>query len=775
MARIRLAVRQLIEFVMRSGDIDNTYRSNRRMVEGIKAHQRIQSAYGPGYSKEVVFRNSTTVEEMIFEVEGRADGVYISGDTVMIDEIKSTTRALDALESEHNPLHWAQAKCYAYFCALERRLDAVEVQLTYVNLDEAVLTRKFIKTFTREELGDFYRDLLVRYLAFSRLLVEWRHTRDASILQLRFPYKTYRKGQREFSVGVFRAIEAGKPLFIEAPTSIGKTMSAIVPAIASLAHAGTEKVFYLTAKTTTQREPERAIAKLASAGLAIKSIRLTAKERICLNDRMVCSAETCPYARGHFDRVNEAIIALFESERQLSRERILDYAERFQVCPHEFQLDMSDYSDFVLCDYNYAFDPKVYLRRAFDSDNPNAVLLVDEAHNLIDRGREMFSAELRRSALERMADFFRAIDAKAHAGLIRRLDQAAEMMSAFHREIGGGERTATEQRSETFYLALKGILTALDPFLSKAKQAEGYDDALNFSYEVLGFTRIDETWQTGFLNLLMREDGDLIWRIQCIDTSALFAAMLTRVRSGIFFSATLSPMPFYMELLGGNAQSLRMRLPSPFPSENFAVYQASLSTRYKDRDRTLDELVRLLHTYLTHRPGNYMVFFPSYAYLSRAAEAYTAVYGAPSIVQSAEMTEQLRAAALERYGQSQSTVGFFVLGGTFSEGIDLVGEQLIGCAVVSVGMPGLSFERDVIRDYFEAKHHRGFDYAYTFPGMNKILQAAGRVIRTPQDRGSLLLIDDRFAERRYQALMPPHWADRRQIDLSERTPFEAQP
>lgn len=775
MARIKLAVRQLIEFVMRSGDIDNTYRSNRRMLEGIRAHQRIQSDYGTGYSKEVCFRNSTMVEDMTFDVEGRADGVYVSGDRVMIDEIKSTTRPLDSLDSEHNPIHWAQAKCYAYFCALERNLDAVDVQLTYVNLDEAVLTRRFLKTFTREALGDFYTALLSRYLTFSRLLADWRKTRDASIRQLRFPYERYREGQRAFSVGVFRAIEAGKPLFIEAPTGIGKTMSAIVPAISSLVHLGVEKIFYLTAKTTTQREPERAISRLIEAGLALKSIRLTSKERICFNDRVSCSAEDCPYARGHFDRVNAAIIALFEAEQQLTKATILDYAQRFNVCPHELQLDMSDYSDFVLCDYNYAFDPKVYLRRAFDSENPNAVLLVDEAHNLVDRGREMFSASLRRSAFEQMAAYFTERDVRGYARVIRKLTKAAEVMSAFHRDLGAPVSVATEQHSETLYLSLKGVLTALDPFLSEEKAAEGYEAVLSFSYDVLGFTRIDETWQPGFLNLLMVEGSDLIWRLQCIDTSALFEAMLTRVRTSIFFSATLSPMSFYAELLGGDAQSLHMRLPSPFPAEHFAVYQANLSTRYRDRDRTTDDVVRLLHRYLTHRPGNYMVFFPSYAYLNRIAEAYASGYGAPGFVQSPEMTEAECMTVLERYAESNDAVGFFVLGGVFSEGIDLVGDRLIGCAIVSVGMPGLSFERNVIRDYFEAKHHRGFDYAYTFPGMNKILQAAGRVIRTPQDRGSLLLIDDRFATPRYLALMPPHWTRCRQVDPAEKTPFEAEP
>lgn len=772
MEEIKIAVRQLIEFVMRSGDIDNSYRSNQRMLEGIRAHQEIQSAYGEGYTKEVVFRNKTELEDIRFVVEGRADGLYESGDLVLIDEIKSTTRPLEDIEADHHPLHWAQAKCYAYFYCEDKDRDSIDVQLTYVNLDEEVLSKKFQQTFKREDLKAFYLDLLSRYVVFSRLIVDWREKRNASIVDLRFPYPDYREGQRQMSVGIFQAIEHKKKLFVEAPTGIGKTMSAIVPAISAIKSFGVNKIYYLTAKTTTQREPERAIALLTKEGLAIKSVRITAKDKVCLNDTVSCNPEDCPYAKGHFDRVNEAILDLFEQENQLDLATIQTYAQKYQVCPHEFQLDMSDYSDFVLCDYNYVFDPRVYLRRAFDNDQIDQIFLVDEAHNLVDRGREMYSAELSSWHLQRLIELFdgRLADLEASGGedvkakrrsfkaAIKKANKAMDIMEDFYNELGSHKEVATDIHPDDLYLELKGLLTALDFFLAKERQDPDYEEVRELSFTYSNFTKIDETWQEGFLNLIRVDDEDhIVWKIKCVDTSELFEDILKRARSTIFFSATLSPTNFYVELLGGGKAALQMHLDSPFAEDNLQIFQANLSTRYRDRQQTAASLAAYIHAFINQDEGNYMVFFPSYAYMAQIAELYQDTYEDEILVQTSSSTDRERRSLLKKFEMGTNVKGFFVLGGVFAEGIDLVGDQLVGCAVISVGMPGVSFEQNVMKGFFDKKQGNGFDYAYTYPGMTKIIQAAGRVIRSAEDKGKLLLVDDRFASFKYRQMMPRHW------------------
>lgn len=746
---------------MRSGDIDTTYRSARRMQEGIQAHQRIQKAYGKGYRAEVTFRDETELEGMVFEVEGRADGVYEGEDGPLIDEIKSTTRDLDEIDPEANALHWAQAKCYAHFYAKQNDRASMSVQLTYVNLDEEVRVRKAIHEFSAEELRDFYEDLLKRYLVFSRAIVEWRKKRDASIETVEFPYAGWRPGQRRMAVGIYLTIEDGGTLFIDAPTGIGKTISALIPSIRSVTSLGTEVIFYATARTTTQREPQKALALLRERGLRLKSVVLSAKEKICLNDRVSCNPIDCPYAKGHFDRVNDAILDLYGAENALDPEIVRRYAEKHAVCPFELQLDMSDYSDFIIGDYNYVYDPRVYLRRAFDESGRSTVVLVDEAHNLVDRGREMFSAELLRSDLEAVYRKFKKEKAKkilSRLGkLLKEFDRAGFDSDPDDEDARIPERASSERPPEELYYACKGVMGAWDTYLNDRRDDKDYELVLDVHFKLLHFTRIFETWIDGFV-VMRQSDGDISVSIRCIDPTELFGAMASRVRASIFFSATLTPMSYYSELLGGGETARHMHLASPFPPENLGLFTvAGLSTRYADRKNTLSRLVDCLRVFLSSRPGNYMVFFPSYAYLHDAEELYEERYGAPDIVQSPGMSDDERRAALERFTEDSAVTGFFVLGGVFSEGVDLLGERLIGTAIVSVGMPGLSFERDLIRSYFDQKAGCGFDYAYTFPGMNKVLQGAGRVIRSETDRGAVLLLDDRYLSARYRALFPTHW------------------
>lgn len=769
MEKVKLGVRTLIEFVMRSGDIDSAYRSGLRMQEGIKAHQRIQKSYGSEYKSEYFFRNTTVIENIEFEVEGRADGFMEKDGAFLIDEIKSTTRPLESLGEEDRPLHWAQAKCYGYFCCKDENIEGIDIQLTYVNLDEEALTKKFKKHFTFEELEEFYRGLLLRYLEFSKMLVENRKDRDLSLSGLEFPYEEYRPGQRKMSVGVYQAIEEGIKLFVEAPTGIGKTISTIYPSLISMSSLGVEKIFYLTARTSTQREAISALKLLREISLHLKSLVITAKEKICLNDRLLCEPNSCPYAKGHFDRVNEAILDIYSHEDDINRDVVVEYAEKHMVCPHEFQLDISDYCDFVICDYNYFFDPKVYLRRAFDSSDLQTVILVDEAHNLVDRGREMYSAEIRKSEFERLMEYFKekkeAEEDKKRKAVYKKIyDKAKDCVKEiekFFLDNGNPVEMATEEEDDEIYDKLKSLSRALDSYLSKEREEEEYEAVRDVFFNISSYCKIEEVRLEGFLNVLLQEKEDLVWKIRAVDPSQLFEAILSRVRASIFFSATLSPLSFYTKLLGGSKNSAIMRLESPFDPDNLKIYQYSLSTRWKDRKNTLDELVLVVNEYIKSVSGNCMVYFPSYAYLKQFEDAYINIIGEDNckdiLVQKSGLDATQRKEIIRKYLEEDGVVGFFVLGGLFSEGIDLPGNSLKGVAVVSVGLPGVSFEQNIIRDYFEKHLGKGYDFAYTYPGMNRVLQAAGRVIRDEKDKGTVLLVDDRFAQIRYRRLYPKHW------------------
>lgn len=761
---IKQSVRNMIEFVMRSGDIDNSYRSMTRMQEGTKVHQRIQAAYGPNYQKEVVLKNTTLFDGILYEVEGRADGLYVDEETVMIDEIKSTTRALTDLDPNENQLHWAQAKCYAYFYSVEHDIPMIEVQLTYSNVDEDdVLQEK--KAFSQEALEMFYLELIEKFHVFSQKLIAWRKKRDASVEGLAFPFPTYREGQRSMAVGVYQAIEEGKNLFVDAPTGIGKTMSTVYPAVMAVPAFGIEKVFYLTARTTTRVEAEKAIVRLAENGLEIKSCAITSKERMCLNGEVKCNPVDCPYAKGHFDRVNDAILELYDTEDQLTRDVLTRAAEAHQVCPFELQLDMSVYSDFVIGDYNYVFDPQVYLRRYFDENESPYVFLIDEAHNLVDRGRDMYTAALDYS---RFVETHQLFDEKKDRRIYRQFTKAIEAFDTLVARYGSGLSVEIRENPDALYTACKEIMQKLDVFLSKEKGRENYDQVLDFYFYILDYCRIYETWQDGFVNTLEEIEGTPIWTIRCLDTSRIFESILYRARASVFFSATLTPISFYAELLGGGKRTETMHLQSPFAEENLLLVNANrVSTRYRDRQSSLEQVAKLIHAFVSERKGNYMVFFPSYAYLELVQERYESLFDDALLVQGRTMRDAERKEFLEHFQNDSAVTAFVVLGGIFAEGIDLIGERLIGACVVSVGMPGLSFERDLIKKFFDEKEGKGFDFAFTYPGLNKVLQAVGRVIRRAEDRGVALLIDDRFSTPKYRRLYPAHWRGMRAVSDEE--------
>lgn len=750
---IRISVRNLIEFVLRSGDIDNSFMSTSRALEGTLAHQKVQKSYGNEYSPEVTLKHSFSYNDYSLEVEGRADGIFKLPEEIIIDEIKSTTKDLETIEEDFNHLHWAQAKCYAYIYALQNELTSIYIQLSYFHIESEEL-KIFKRNFSYVELEDFFIDLIDRYVKWASLTFDWAEVRDGTILDMGFPFDKYRRGQRELAVAAYKTIREGKNIFAQAPTGIGKTMSTLFPSIKSIGEGSISKIFYLTAKTITREIPIKSMEILMGKGLKAKTLVITAKDKICLNEEVKCNPRDCTYAKGHYDRVNDAIMDLFKNEDMISRDVVLKYADKHRVCPFEFSLDISLYADVVICDYNYVFDPQVYLKRFFDGSSNDYVFLIDEAHNLVDRSREMFSAEINKADFLDLKDLFK----EKYPSIYKALNKCNNIMNNLKKEIHNGNYYQKEEISD-FYYPIKRIITLMEPWLIAEKDHEDYEKVMEFYFGLITFIKISDFYDEHYVTSIEVMDRDMIFKLYCVDSSYLLNQALNRAKSGIFFSATLTPLEYHMDLLGGNTDDYFIRLSSPFPRENLCLMiRDDISTRYKDRDMTYIDIVESIKGLSTFNTGNYFVFFPSYVYMRNVYDILTERNPDLNIIiQEGNMKESEREEFLNRFEEDDDLIAFAVMGGIFSEGIDLVGEKLIGAVVVGVGLPQICFERDIIKDYFKEKQNLGFEYAYMYPGMNKILQSAGRVIRSEEDRGAILLIDDRFTTYRYKELFPKEW------------------
>ncbi len=763
---IKLSVRNLVEFVMRSGDIDSRFMSNLRAVEGTKAHQKIQNSYGDEYNPEVLLSYTLDYEDFVIEIEGRADGIIKKDGKVIIDEIKSTLRPLEEIDEDYNILHWAQGKCYGYIYAKENQLEELEIQLSYYNIESGDI-KKFIKKYTVEELENFFISLIEKYLEWANLTFYWVKVRDDSIKELSFPFKGYRQGQRELAVSVYRTILDGKKLFAQAPTGIGKTISTLFPAVKSIGEGIVSKIFYLTAKTITREAALNAIDIMAAKGLRIKSVVITAKEKICSNTEVKCNPEDCPCAKGHYDRVNSAILDVLKNEDMITRDVILKYSKVHNVCPFELSLDLSLLSDVIICDYNYAFDPNVYLKRFFDVRGDNYVFLIDEAHNLVDRSREMYSAEIYKSKFLK----YRKLLKDTNPDLSKAFMRCNNMVNKVKREYLKEEDFYYQKEEITdIYAPIKRFLKDLEEWLTKNKKEQYYDELLDIYFDLLRFINISQLYDSRYVTYMQKSGEDIIIKLFCVDASYLLAEVLKKGKASILFSATLTPLKYYRHILGGDEEDYIVRFSSPFPRDNLCLLIGDrISTRYKDRDRTYMEVVDYIEEFISQKKGNYLAFFPSFKYMEYVYKTF--VKRNPhikTIIQESAMDELEREDFLNQFNSNQEPmIAFAVLGGIFSEGIDLIGDKLVGAVIVGVGLPQICFERDIIRDYFDSENGLGYEYAYMYPGMNKVLQAGGRVIRSENDRGAILLIDDRFTTVKYRGLFPEEWMNFRRVRSSK--------
>ncbi|WP_296141245.1 ATP-dependent DNA helicase [uncultured Anaerococcus sp.] len=765
---VRISVRNLIEFVMRSGDIDNRFRDNARMIEGIRAHQAIQKKYGANYKSEYSLKNSTIIDDVEFIVEGRADGLLKEKDGFVIDEIKSTSRMLSEIDGT-NKLHWAQAKCYAYFYALDNNLENMSITLTYVSVED-YSTIIFKESFSFDELKDFYYSLLNEYLNFSKILARNLSKRNQTIKELDFPYKEYRKGQRKMAVAVYKSILDEKKLFVDAPTGIGKTISTVFPSVKSMGEDLTDKIFYLTSKNTQANEALKSVYILKNQGLFIKALSITSKEKICLNDEVKCNPIDCPFARGHFDRVNDALKDIIDSEEIMDFSTITSYAEKHRVCPFELELDISSYADFIICDYNYVFNPNTYLKRFFDEVIDRYVFLIDESHNLVERARDMYGFSFND---ERFKEISKKLDNRKQKNIIKYCDEIIDTFDQLYAKYGKKLYYYQENQIEDFDKKFIKLLKPLQKYLVEEHDDENYDELLNLFFDINKFLKIGEYYTKGFYSVISYdEDYDqIIFEIKCIDPSMVLSSTYKNARSVIFFSATLSPMIYFTKILGAD-DSLKLRLDMPFDEKNFALFNREISTRYRDRNNNLVFVSEAINEFINSKKGNYFIFFPSYSYLEDVYEDYKTRFDDEIIIQDRFMNEKETKKFLKQFDKDSQKTAFVVLGGIFSEGVDLIGDRLIGSMIISVGMPGVSNERNLIKTHFDKLGEDGFDYSYTFPGLNKVYQAAGRVIRSENDKGIIYLLDDRFNSYKYKSMYPKHWKNKGIKLVNEKSDFD---
>lgn len=863
---IRVSVRNLVEFLLRSGDIDNRYQGSldNAMQEGSRIHRMIQKRMGAEYRAEVALQYTHPTENYLLVVEGRADGIIHTDKEAMIDEIKGTYRKLSKMK-EPVPVHLAQAKCYAYIYGVQHDLKEIRVRMTYCNMETEDI-RYFYEDYELEKLKEWFQGLIEEYRKWADYSWQWKHIKQASLEKLEFPFP-YREGQRELVSYVYQTIYHRKKLFVEAPTGVGKTISTIFPSLKAMGKGMGDKLFYLTAKTITRTVAEDTFSLLRQKGLRFKSVILTAKEKICFCDSTECNPEQCPYAKGHYDRINEAVYDLLTQEESFTREIIEAYARKHQVCPFEFCLDISLFADGIICDYNYVFDPHVYLKRFFGEGNSgNYLFLIDEAHNLLERGREMYSAtlvkedflmleqEIKQTILSEIgeasekseikgqltleltkpsvikellnADLFSTNSSETDAISRDSLDadfSATDSKSDKHKYSGGrsilvkegyGERLVYHldkcnkellslkrkcedyrivEGIDSFVNALQRLYTVFSDYLEQQeeKKLAIRDSLLEFYFAISHFLDICERLDDNYvIYTRLNEEGNFLLKLFCVNPAANLKECMQRVRSTILFSATFLPIQYYKGLLGGEEEDFEVYAKSVFhPEKRAIVIAGDVTSKYTRRSedeylniaRYIDEIVKC-------RRGNYMVFCPSYSFLQRIYEIYMEYFANDSkecIMQQDFMSEEDREIFLARFmgneacdlqtqikmdielDREESTlIGFCVLGGIFGEGIDLKNDSLIGAIIVGTGLPQVCCERELLKNYFDERGENGFDYSYRYPGMNKVLQAAGRVIRTMEDVGIIALLDERFLQFSYRRMFPREWENYERVTVN---------
>ncbi len=794
MHEIKISVRNLVEFIMQSGDLFSSagMRDPDSMQEGNRIHKKLQRQAGAGYRAEVPLSQPCPVSsggiDFTITVEGRADGIFTDQAGENIDEIKGVYRDVKCIK-EPVPVHRAQALCYAYIYALQNKLPSMGLRITYCHIPTEKV-QYFMEYLSFGEIETQFQEILQEYAKWAAWRIHWMQTRNASIKKLEFPFP-YREGQSTLVKGVYQSILRRKRLYIEAPTGVGKTVSTVFPSVKALGEGLAEKVFYLTAKTITRTVAENTFLLLEQHGARCKYITLTAKEKICILDKPMCDPKFCKRARGHFDRINDAVFDMITGETAITRETVLAYSEKHMVCPFEFSLDISVWCDVIIGDYNYVFDPTAYLKRFFsDGKESDYIFLIDEAHNLVSRAREMYSASVVKEDFLAMKRIVRHKNHKAANAM-----EACSHSLLEQKRKCDEVRKCTEMEIEPFVLCVMRLCTVLEEYFQINGQEgdkgivpllpEEKETLLQFYFELRHFQAIYELTDKHYLIYEdYAETGDFRLHLQCMDPSANLDGYLKKGRCSVFFSATLLPIHYYREQLAGREDDYAIYAPSPFSAKKrLLMVGRGTSTKYTQRSLAMyEKIARYILSFSQGKKGNYLAFFPSYQMLGEIQEcllSFPEVELGPDAgngrkeeqqyikhqnrvvlyAQGNSMGEEEREEFLSYFQGSPSvtSIGLCVMGGVFGEGIDLKNNRLIGAVIVGTGLPMVCTENELFREYFDEKKGSGFSYAYQYPGMNKVLQAAGRVIRTTEDIGAILLLDDRFLQRSYQELFPQEW------------------
>ena len=784
---IRTSVRNLVEFILRSGDIDNRKAASNKdaMAEGSRIHRMIQKSMGANYFSEVSLRHIHPTSKYNIVIDGRADGIIFEanndisavpllgvssdeldalGIRVTIDEIKGTYRDVNKLKNE-DPIHLAQAKCYAYIYALQHGLKNIRVRITYCNMETEII-RYFHFDYEFDELNSWFLELMTEYEKWTDFQYEWNIRKINSIKKVEFPFE-YRKGQKELVTYVYQTIYHKKKLFIEAPTGVGKTMATIFPAIKAMGENLSERIFYLTAKTITRTVAEQALSLLRKQQLSLKSVTLTAKDKICFMDEAECNPVACEYAKGHYDRVNEALYDILTHVDNLSREEIIKTSIKYRVCPFELSLDIALFADMVICDYNYLFDPHAYLRRFFSEGvREDYTFLIDEVHNLVERGRDMYSAVLVKEDFLRLKKITCDYDDK----ITRALEACNKEMLELKRSCDEYE-ILDEVKAAPFIRRVLRLSSLIEDYLEEHDESPIRKELLLFYFELSHFLLMNDNFDENYVIFTdFMEDNSFYIKLFNVNPSKNLKECMLRGRASILFSATLLPIDYFKKLLGADEDDYEVYAQSVFNPDKRGLYIASdVTSKYTRRNLVeYTNIATYIHKLVSERDGNYMVFFPSFAFMQQVYDVYVSEYGDKGVLmQSSNMTEEAKEEFLSHFSlnNEESVIGMCVLGGIFSEGIDLKADRLIGALIVGTGLPMVCNERQILRKYFDKDGVNGYDYAYKYPGMNKVLQAAGRVIRTTEDIGVVALLDERFMENSYLRMFPREWANFKTVSL----------
>ena len=751
-----LSVHQLVDFLLRSGDIDNRVFNRSSMNEGSRLHAEYQGRQSSNYISEYPLAVTLVVDEIEILLEGRADGLIKRGDgSYVIDEIKTTVEDLKIFHEDNLDWHLGQAKCYAYMFAKLNALDFIGIKLTYIRQGKE--KEQYIDSyqFNYLELEQFVLDLINEYLEFYNIIFQKLEKRNQSIEVLNFPFKKYRLGQRELAKYCYAVAKKGSRLFVEAPTGIGKTISTIFPFIKAIKDDEKSKIFYLTAKTSGKEAAHHAIKVLKENGLSLGDIVITAKDKICFCKGQACNPDECPFTKGYYDKIQTVLRYALLTYDDFDLSLINQIAYENQICPFEFELDLSLFMDVIICDYNYLFDPISYMKRYFDEDSSHYLALIDEAHNLVDRSRDMYSASL---SYQSFKDARKSVKHSKLHKLKLALSKMNKMFKEYLDEEDGNH--IVTYFSDYTYKTISSFITTMQD-VNKNENKEMSKELLSFYLEVNRFSKMLEFVNKNYLCYFNKEKDNVILNLNCLDASMYLKSIINRLKGSVYFSATLSPLDYYVHTLGGLESDAQLILPSPFPKDHLKIIIApNVSIRYKNRDTSYQKVADYIASFIKNKVGNYLVFLPSYEYLHNLMP-YIAINDIDIYEQNHEMSDEEKEAFLLNFkpNPTKTSVGFVIVGGAFSEGIDLVNDRLIGAVIVGIGMPKINFVSDQIDKYYDEQGLSGYNYAYLNPGMNKIMQALGRVIRSEEDKGAVLLIDERYLNNDYRDLFKAEWRE----------------